>query len=382
MEGWQTPVSSAEAERDVHPRIIVLMPRNMHFGPSNATSIDLCVHDLVRFSRYRDRTTVICQENDTLFPDLDVLSFSDRVGKSTRRKITHVRRLAADKAPDLVVVQQHLPTAAALARKLPVPVIWHTHNFSKPVAGGSYFATLRRGLRLRSFRSLGGIIFVSEAALRRFDLDWPEVETLRAVVPNGLDFDAWKPRQVREREILCVGRAAPEKGIKEAAMAVRKALTDHPDWRSCFILSEPNTHREYFDDVISVLAPVSSQVRIELSQPWSVVKERSEAAAIALVPSKWDEPFGRTALEAHAGGCAVVSSGTGGLSEISGSNAIMLPAGFGAQDIAMALEALISKPALCQDLAARGLEHARKNFSLESVSSKADHFYDQVRSSA
>ena len=79
---------------------------------------------------------------------------------------------------------------------------------------------------------------------------------------------------------------------------------------------------------------------MDVAQPWSFVKAKCEQAAIALVPSKWDEPFGRTALEAHAGGCAVVSSGTGGLAEISENNAIVLPRGFVAEDVARAVELL------------------------------------------
>ena len=36
---------------------------------------------------------------------------------------------------------------------------------------------------------------------------------------------------------------------------------------------------------------------------------------IAVVPSRWEEPYGRTALEASSRGCATIISGRGGLSE-------------------------------------------------------------------
>ncbi len=52
------------------------------------------------------------------------------------------------------------------------------------------------------------------------------------------------------------------------------------------------------------------------------MKALNERAAIAMIPSKWREPFGRTCLEAHAGGAAVISSGSGGLREISGDAAL------------------------------------------------------------
>ena len=38
---------------------------------------------------------------------------------------------------------------------------------------------------------------------------------------------------------------------------------------------------------------------------------------IAVVPSRWEEPFGRTALEASSRGCATIISNRGGLPETS-----------------------------------------------------------------
>ena len=36
---------------------------------------------------------------------------------------------------------------------------------------------------------------------------------------------------------------------------------------------------------------------------------------IAVIPSRWEEPFGRTALEASSRGCATIISNRGGLPE-------------------------------------------------------------------
>ena len=40
-----------------------------------------------------------------------------------------------------------------------------------------------------------------------------------------------------------------------------------------------------------------------------------DKSSISVVPSKWDEPFGRTAMESAAYGCATITSNNGGLSE-------------------------------------------------------------------
>ncbi len=45
-------------------------------------------------------------------------------------------------------------------------------------------------------------------------------------------------------------------------------------------------------------------------------------AAIAVVPSRWPEPFGLTALEAMAHGAALICSRRGGLPEVAGEGAL------------------------------------------------------------
>ncbi len=58
-------------------------------------------------------------------------------------------------------------------------------------------------------------------------------------------------------------------------------------------------------------------------QPHGAVRcERMGRAAIAVVPSRWPEPFGLTALEAMAHGAALVCSRRGGLPEVAGDCAL------------------------------------------------------------
>src|SRR5690606_30964677 len=60
-----SPQSAAEMSRGgamEAPRIAVVMPRGMSFGPERASSIDLCAHDFITHSRYRASTTVHADE--------------------------------------------------------------------------------------------------------------------------------------------------------------------------------------------------------------------------------------------------------------------------------------------------------------------------------
>ena len=359
-------------------RILNILPRNMHFGPSNATSIDLCVHDLVCGSLYRASTRILCSPNETLFSGLDVTTLPSADNASRRQRWKYLLRYVREYRSDLVVVQQHLPTAVAIARAVTVPVVLHSHNMAKPSPSSGLISGIRRRLRAQSYRSLAGLIFVSEAAQASFEREWPEATAPRMVVPNGMKFEDWSPCSVREPEVLCVGRASPEKGIKEAALAVVEVLQRYPGWSARFILSETHVFPAYFMEVRKILAEMPGRVTLQESEPWAVVRKHFEAAAIAVVPSRWEEPFGRTALEAHAGGCAVVSSGTGGLREISSGHAVYLPRNFSERDVAHAVAGLIADEGRRNFLATAGRDFCKDNFAISKVSGRADQCYETV----
>jgi len=355
--------------------VFQVMPRNMYFGASRATSIDLCVRDLVASSRYRSTTRILAEEIGDLFPGFSIEPLPLQARAATFARANHVARAAHRNPPDIIIVQQHLPTAAAIARRLPnAKIILHTHNFQKAYeTAGKVMQQLRRAIRKRRYAQLAGIIHVSETCARSFAETWPDVGLPSAVVNNGLDFAAWRPADERVRQILCIGRCAPEKGILEAAQGVAAMLSKYPGWRARFILSDVDIHRSYFERVRAALAACGQQAEIQVQRPFAEVKAAYEQAAIALVPSKWTEPFGRTALEAHAGGAALISSGTGGLAEISGDGALMLPE-MTPNAVSAAITMLIDDQPLRESLAHKGAVQARAHFGIETQAARLDAF--------
>ncbi len=81
-------------------------------------------------------------------------------------------------------------------------------------------------------------------------------------------------------------------------------------------------------------------------------------AAIVVVPSRWPEPFGLTALEAMASGAAVISSGSGGLPEVVG-DAALTAAVDAPDELEEALLSLMQDSHKRANYAARGLERAQ-----------------------
>lgn len=351
--------------------ILQVLPRGMRYAQAAATSIDLYVSEMAAHSRFR--VEVIAECDGSPLPAAAVHVLPQFAFAETQRRSRRVAALVDALRPAAVVVQQHLPSAAALRARVGAPIILQKHNFLRVSRGAVWLRDASHWRRTRQLNALAGLTFVSRAVLAEFECDWPEVTIPRRVVANGFDAAAWRPQQTRERTVLLVGRVTPEKGLLEAAQALAAILPRHPDWTATFVVSEPDGFPDYFAAMGAALAPLGPQARLLVGRPFDEVKALNERAAIAIAPSVWREPFGRTCLEAHAGGAAVVSSGSGGLREISGEAALYLTA-VAPAPIAEAVEALIVDEPLRARFAAEGRARVERLFDVRRVAAELDDF--------
>jgi glycosyltransferase involved in cell wall biosynthesis len=354
-------------------RILVVLPQRQS-QPIAINSVDLYAQALLERSCHQDYFILTHKSGCDFFGHERVVPIPRAIenhafptGLFAAHAIRRVR-------PNLVIVHQRFQIAVALRRYWPrLPVVYHGHSFHK---GYPEKEKLRRSRRLSELLGLSGMAHVSEASEADFTAKWPEVQIPQAVIPNGLDFGLWHPASERAREIVCVGRAIPEKGLEEAATAASAVLAAAPDWTARFVISEAQRQPAYTERVLRALrsAETEGRVFVEHDLPWLDLKSRIERAAIALVPSLWREPFGRTALEAHAAGAAVISSGTGGLREISGEHALYAdPREPGA--LLAALRRLVTDEVLRHRLARDGRLYAGQKFQIAALARSADEFY-------
>lgn len=302
-------------------KICFVMPRNMSFAPASATSIDLCVHDLALHSRYRDSITVLGEPVAAPFTDVRFLPVPrPRAGGQGAYAAALARALTREK-PDIVVVEQHVDTAGAIARRLPgLPVVLQRHGMSR-----SYRSLWYRWRYGRLYRRMAAITAVSEALAENIRGNFPGLAARVAVVPNGIDTALWQPAQ-KEPCLAFAGRAVPEKGVEELAEALPTLLARHPGWRAELLLATAPRDAAFVATLRRLLAPAGDAVTLRENVPLDAVRHLFARAAIALVPSIMKEGFGRTALEAQAAGAALVSSGSGALREVSGDSALYLDA--------------------------------------------------------
>ncbi|MEM7778026.1 MAG: glycosyltransferase family 4 protein [Pseudomonadota bacterium] len=352
-------------------RVSVVLPRNAHFGPEQPTAIDLCASDFIRHSQFVSDTTIHCHPVSRPFPDYKV-RIVEKHRSARRTSLNFVESVAAAQ-PDIVVVHQHVPTAAAIAEGVRhVPVVIHRH--AHPKQPKNAFQLWREAWRYGKFARS---VWPSEAVLAPFASRQPVLGQRAVVIPNGLNLADWTPAAERRQEILFVGRAHPEKGGLPAAKAVRAVLADQPDWRARFVLSRAEDDTSEVEKIRAALAPVQDQVEIAHNLPFAAVKADFERCEIALVPSVYQEPFGRTALEGLAGGAVLVHSGRGGLAGIVGEAGRKVK-NVEPDDIAAAIRVLVHDGDLRQNLRAAGFKQAER-FDVHKSATRLDELYASVR---
>ena len=319
-------------------RIAIVLPRGGIYCADKANSMETVVRTLTRESRNAATTHVIC-EGDSGHDASGVLRIPAGLGRNARNAA--VIDLLKHLDPDVIEFHQQLKAAAQIARHFRAKVqIFHRHTRVKPSANP--FEAMRYRARLRMFDRL---VFVSQTAADEFKSDYPGFAGVVSAVCNPIDVNVWKGEpDKRDPVILFAGRAMPEKGLDVFCLGAAEALDRNPDWRATLMLGDWERHQTWAAPHVAALARFGDRVRIVHSAPLAEVIAVTRRAAIAVTPSRVREALGLTALEAHAGGAALISSGRGGLKEASGVHALYVDPD-DADAVAEAICGLIADPA-------------------------------------
>ena len=293
----------------------IVLPTGFRFDLTKPNSIETVVRTLAQHSRHR--VTVLADAGAVDHGPFEVVEVATEGGrwKRTQRAIA----ILHDLKPEFLELHQHAPTARRIARAFPdTASAWYRHNFLK--APKNWFQRWRHTRRNRDF---DGHIFVSAATRDAFAESFPVFADRAHAIPNGIAPEPWRAAvEGKEKLIAYAGRAAPEKGFAELCAALGRVLEAHPDWSAGICANAWETHGDWPEQQVAPLRRFGERFQLQMNQPIGSVRGLLKRAAVAAVPSQYFEAFGLAAIEAHVAGCAVLSSGIGGLREASGAHAL------------------------------------------------------------
>lgn len=249
-------------------------------------------------------------------------------------------RLLSSVRPDVMYVSTvTIPLWNLVGLLKRVPVLVHVHE-----AEGSASLLMRRLLAL-PLLLVPSVLANSKYSAAVLEGAFARLGPKTTVVYNGVPGpqSVAGPRQALDGalQLLFVGRLSPRKGvdlvIESLALLRGRGVTVELD-----VVGAVFPGYEWYQDELENLVRkhhVEPQVRFHGFQP--TVWDFLAAADVAVVPSRLDEPFGNTAVEALLAGRPLVVSGTSGLLEAAGGySSVRFVQPGSAEAIAEALQAI------------------------------------------
>ena len=335
-------------------RIAVVLPARETFLLQKSGAVALCARDFQRFSGYGAGIDIwgagVCEYADAPYRRLE--GWRRWWRRDRDAYAAALARALADYA--LIEVQNRPYLIATLRKRLPrAKLALHLHNDPQ-----SMDRSRSAGDRARLLADCDAIYCVSEFIRGRFLDGLADGEGKVFTILNGVE----RPQAevAKERLIAFTGRVSSIKGTGELVRAFLAA--DLPGWRLAIAGGDPEgLLRGVTGGGIEILGQVSHAQAMALLG----------RAEIAAVPSAWDDPCPRAAIEALASGCALLTSRRGGLPEIAGEAGLYVDPGDAAAFVE-ALRRLALDADLRRRLQAAGRERAAAVFDIATATARLD----------
>ena len=187
-----------------------------------------------------------------------------------------------------------------IKKKVSSKLIFFFHNNPQDIRGSK---TIRE--RLNILENTDKVFFVSAWTKKKFFENLPfktrsNCEILYPSIDKQNIFYKSKKKQ-----IVFTGKLNSSKGYDLFGEAIIKILNKFPDWKAIVAGNEPREQYNF----------KHKNLKIYPWLPHNKILNLYKHSSISIVPSRWEEPFGRTAMESAAYGCATITSQKGGLLE-------------------------------------------------------------------
>mgnify|MGYP005994440109 FL=1 len=292
-------------------KIATILPYKENYSTEKASAASLWVSEFFKHSKFKKQNYIFgnTSSNNYLtknYINIELKSTTIKFKSTTNEYVNKILKKIKNNF-DLIEIHNRPLILNSLMQKLDTKFIMYFHNDPLSMNGSK---TINE--RLRIISRVDKIIFVSQWAQNRFFIDIDDkLKTKTEVVYPSVNIQKKLPK--KNKCITFVGKLNESKGYDIFSRSIIKILNEFPDWKAFSLGDEERrkifiNHKNHFE-----LGFLNHKKVLDLL-------DKSE---ISVVPSKWEEPFGRTALEATSRGCATIISNRGGLPETT-SEAIIL----------------------------------------------------------
>ncbi len=293
-------------------KISVLLPYKENFSENYAGAVSLFVKDTVKNSKYFNTTYVFGNTNykKTFLKNYINVDLRKHFFQSSSREyVKSFLDIEKIVSSDFIEIHNR-PNYVKYMKNIKKKIILYFHNDPLTMTGSSSIKD-----RLFLLNNIDKIIFNSSWSQKRFFIGIENEELLTQ--KTAVCFQSTSRTKInfkkKKKIISFIGKLNSAKGYDVFGKAVIKVLNEYPEWKAV-VFGDERRENILFNHRNLIVNGYTKHEKI-----LNFLKKVS----ISVVCSRWEEPFGRTSLEAASRGAAVIISNRGGLPETT-SSAIVL----------------------------------------------------------
>ena len=293
--------------------ISILLPYKENYSPQYAGAVSLFVNDVTKVSKYKGEIIIFgnTESKIRLSKNYINLDLNKKIFQSTS-KIYVESFLNVQKKinPSLVEVHNRPNYIKLIKKEFINKIFLFFHNDPLTMSGSK---TIKE--RIYLLNNVDKIIFNSKWSQNRFFIGLFDKNNLlhKTSICHQSSSNTKINFKNKKKIISFVGKLNRAKGYDLFGQAIIPILNKHPDWKAKVFGDEPREQLTFNHKNLQILGFKDNKY----------ILDSLKKISISVVCSRWNEPFGRTSLEAASRGSAVIISNKGGLPETS-SAAIVL----------------------------------------------------------
>ena len=294
-------------------KISILLPYKENYSKLNAGAVSLFVNDTTSKSKFKENINIFGSTLNKHFLSKNYINIPSKKTffKSLNNQyVTDFLNNKNFQNTDILEVHNRPKYVKQIKQIYNKTIFLYFHNDPLSMSGSKYIFE-----RKYLINNVDKLIFNSEWCKNQFFLGLKKNNILLEKTEicyqstNKVNIDFNK----KQKFISFVGKLNSAKGYDLFGNTIIKILEKYQNWSAYVIGDEPREKINFTHDRLFLLGFKTNKFILNFLKKVS----------ISIVCSKWEEPFGRTSLEAASRGSAVIISNKGGLPETSKSAIIL-----------------------------------------------------------
>ena len=288
-------------------KISILLPYKENFSPEYPGAVSLFVYETSKISKFKKTISIYGNTNFKKRFNLKYTNIDLSKNLFTSQTNAYVKKfIDLEKKTNSSIIEVHnRPSYVHILNSKIKDKIFTLYFHNDPLSmNGSKTVKQRKQLLKICYK----IIFNSSWSKKRFleGLENKFVNSNKLLIfYQSAQKGSLSLIKHKKKWITFVGKLNKAKGFDIFAKSIIKILNKYPNWKAKIIGDEKREKINLFHKNAELLGFKKHH------EVLNIFKKTS----ITVACSRWDEPFGRTSLEASANGCAVIITNKGGLPE-------------------------------------------------------------------